>query len=256
MAAHRIAIVTALALLIAACGTTDGEDGTLSDSSGDVLVSAAASLTDAFTAIEAAFEREHPDIDVILNLGGSSALREQIIEGAPADVFASANAANMDAVVDEGVVVGEPQVFARNLLQIAVPAGNPAGISGLDDFSREDLLIGLCAEAVPCGVFARESLANAGVVASIDTNEPDVRALLTKIEAGELDAGITYVTDVASTGGTVVGIDIPPSVNVVAEYPIAVLSTAPNGAGAVKLVAFILSEDGRAVLAANGFGTP
>lgn len=256
MAGHRIAIVTALALLIAACGAKDGDDATLSDSSGDVLVSAAASLTDAFTAIEAAFEREHPDIDVILNLGGSSALREQIIEGAPVDVFASANVSNMAAVVDEGLVSGEPQVFARNLLQIAVPAGNPAEISGLEDFSREDLLIGLCAEAVPCGEFARESLDNAGVVATIDTNEPDVRALLTKIEAGELDAGITYVTDVASTGGSVVGIDIPASVNVVAEYPIAVLSTAPNSAAAAQFVAFILSDDGRTILAAGGFGTP
>lgn len=256
MDGHRIAIVAVLALLIAACDATDGDDATSSDSSGDVLVSAAASLTDVFTAIEAAFEREHPDLDVILNPGGSSALREQIIEGAPVDVFASANTGNMAAVVDEGLVSGEPQVFAHNSLQIAVPAGNPAGIMGLDDFSREDLLIGLCAEAVPCGEFAHESLDKAGVAAMIDTNEPDVRALLTKIEAGELDAGITYVTDVASTGGSVVGIDIPASVNVVAEYPIAVLSTAPNSTGAAKFVAFVLSDDGRAILAAGGFGTP
>jgi molybdate transport system substrate-binding protein len=256
MVRHRIAIVAALALLIAACGTTGGGDATQRGSSGEVLVSAAASLTDAFAAVEAAFERQSPDIDVVLNLGGSSALREQIIEGAPVDIFASANAANMAAVADAGLVAGEPEIFALNLLQIAVPAGNPAGITGLDDFEREDLLIGLCAEAVPCGVFARESLDNAGVVAAIDTNEPDVRALLTKIEAGELDAGITYVTDVASTGGSVVGIDIPSGVNVVAEYPIAVLSTALNSAGAAEFVAFILSDDGRNILAAAGFGTP
>ena len=161
---------------------------------GELLVSAAASLTDAFAEIESAFEEANPDVDVVLNLGSSSALREQILEGAPADVFASANTSNMDQVAEAGELSGEAEIFATNSLQIAVPTGNPGGVTGLEDFAREELLIGLCAEDVPCGDFGRQALAKAGVIPSIDTNEPDVRALLTKIEAGELDAGITYVT--------------------------------------------------------------
>ena len=256
MTQHRIAIVAALALVLAACGGAEATDSATSDPAGEVLVSAAASLTDAFSDIEAAFEAEHPEVDVILNLGGSSSLREQILEGAPVDVFASANASNMGRIADARLTSGPPQVFARNLLQIAVPVGNPAGITDLDDFSRTELLIGLCAEAVPCGALARQALENAGVVAAIDTNEPDVRALLTKVEVGELDAGITYVTDVDSSGGAVEGVDIPTDVNVAAEYPIATLLDAPNAGAAAAFVAFVLSEEGRTILVSHGFGTP
>lgn len=256
MAKHQIAIVAALALVIAACGSPRAENSTASDPAGELLVSAAASLTDAFGDVEAAFEAAHPEVDVLLNLGGSSSLREQILEGAPVDVFASANVSNMERVVDEGLVLGAPQVFARNVLQVAVPSGNPAGIAGLQDFDREELLIGLCAEAVPCGAFAREALENAEVIAAVDTNEPDVRALLTKIEAGELDAGITYVTDVASTGGSVEGVDIPVGFNVVAEYPIATLADARNAGAAAAFAAFVVSDEGRAILDSHGFATP
>lgn len=218
-----------------------------------VFVSAAASLTDAFTEIETAFERTQPDVDVLLNLGGSSTLREQILEGAPADVFASANTSNLDQVIDGVDDAGAPVIFARNLLQIAVPPGNPAGVTGLGDFDEEDLLIGLCAEPVPCGVFAREALHNAGIVPAVDTNEPDVRALLTKIEAGELDAGITYVTDVAATEGSAEGVDIPEQQNVIAEYPVAVVSQNPN---AVLFVDFVLSDEGQSILREYGFIAP
>jgi molybdate transport system substrate-binding protein len=223
---------------------------------GEVLVSAAASLTDAFGAIATAFDQSHPAVSVVLNLAGSSALREQILEGAPADVFASADTSNMDAVVEGDEVRGEPRVFAHNRLVIAVPKGNPAGITGLADFGRDDLLIGLCAADVPCGEFARRALANAGVTPKLDTNEPDVRALLTKIEAGELDAGITYVTDVASAKGTVDGIDIPQADNVVAVYPMAVLAHAPNPGGGRAFVAFVLSGPGQAILSEYGFASP
>jgi molybdate transport system substrate-binding protein len=235
--------------LLAACSGGD-------EVGGQVLVSAAASLTDAFGEIEVVFEEANPDVDVVLNLGPSSGLREQILEGAPADVFASANTSNMDQVAGAGEVDGEPRVFVTNLLQIAVPAGNPGGVAGLEDFARDDLLIGLCAEDAPCGQFAREALGNAGVTPAIDTNEPDVRALLTKVEAGELDAGITYVTDVISTGGGVEGVDIPDVDNVVAEYPIAVLTNASNKAGATAFVDFVLSEEGQAILREYGFASP
>jgi len=192
----------------------------------------------------------------VLNLAGSSALREQILEGAPADVFASANTSNMDQLAEAGEVARESQIFVRNLLQIAVPSGNPAGVTGLEDFGRDELLIGLCAEDVPCGDFAREALANAGVTPAIDTNEPDVRALLTKVEAGELDAGITYVTDVAPTDGAVDGVDIPEDVNVVADYRIAVLANAPNPDAASAFVDFVLSDEGQAILTKFGFAAP
>jgi molybdate transport system substrate-binding protein len=238
--------------LIMALAACDGSDA---PESSTVLVSAASSLSEAFADMESAFESTHPDIDVILNLAGSSSLREQILEGAPADVFASANMSNMDQVAEAGDIAGGSRIFARNSLQIAVPSGNPAGVTGLEDFAREDLLIGLCAEQVPCGEFARVALTRAGVTPAIDTNEPDVRSLLTKIEAGELDAGITYVTDVISATGSVDGIDIPDDVNVVAEYPIAMLTDATDPEAASAFVEFVLSDDGQAILGEHGFAS-
>ena len=221
-----------------------------------MLVSAAASLTDAFDEVEAAFESRHPAVDVVLNLAGSSTLREQILEGAPVDVFASASTSTMDEVRRAGGLAGQPEIFARNMLQIAVPAGNPARITGLEDFEDDALILGLCAAGVPCGDFARQALDEAGLRAAIDTNETDVRALLTKIEAGELDAGVTYVTDVASSGAMVDGVDIPSDQNVVADYLIAVLSGAPNPTGAGAFVEFVLSGEGEAILTEYGFTSP
>lgn len=251
-----MAVATALLVVPAACAGSDATgEGAESELDGEVLVSAAASLTNAFAAIEAEFESDNPEVDVMLNMGPSSGLREQILEGAPADVFASANTSNMDQVVEAGEVTDGPRIFVRNLLQIAVPAGNPADIRGLEDFARDDLLLGLCAESVPCGEFGRTALHNAGVTPAIDTNETDVRALLTKIEAGELDAGITYVTDVATTEG-VDGVDIADDVNVVAGYPIAVLASAPNPDAAGAFVDFVLSDEAWEILGSYGFAPP
>lgn len=256
MAGVRIGLVAgALVIALVSCGGADPGNSS-GDLEGEVRVSAAASLTDVLVEMEAAFEQVNPGVDVVLNLAGSSALREQILEGAPADVFASANMSNMQQLVEAGSVAGEPVVFATNSMQIAVPAGNPAGITGLDDFSREELLIGLCAETVPCGDFARTVLRNAAVSPAVDTNEPDVRALLTKLELGELDAGITYVTDVASAVGLVEGIDIPKANNVLAEYPIAVLAAAPNEAAAEVFVSFVTSDEAEAILVDHGFAVP
>ena len=248
MGGWRLSIGGLALAVIAACSGSHAE--------GQLLVSAAASLTDAFGEIESAFEETHQGVDVVLNLGASSALREQILEGAPADVFVSANGSNMDQVVQAGTVEGEAQTLVTNSLQIAVPEGNPAGVAGLEDFADEELLIGLCAEQVPCGEFGREALASAGVTPSIDTNEPDVRALLAKIEAGELDAGITYVTDVLSTEGSVDGIDIPDENNVMAEYPIAALAGGPYPDAAATFVEFVLAEEGQAILTSHGFASP
>jgi molybdate transport system substrate-binding protein len=250
---RRIMAAATLTSVVIGCAASDEPGRSLE---GEVLVSAAASLSDVFAEVETAFETANPGVDVLLNLGSSSSLREQILQGAPADVFASANTSNMDRVVAAAEVSGDPKIFARNLLQIAVPSGNPGHVTGLEDFADEELLIGLCAEDVPCGDFARVALKNAGVIPAIDTNELDVRALLTKIEAGELDAGITYVTDVLSTGGAVEGIDIPEDLNVVADYPIASLAHAPNPEAAAAFVAFVLSDEAQDILDNYGFSSP
>ena len=244
----RPAAALGLAVLTAAGCGGGGEDGT-------VLVSAAASLTDAFGAIETAFEQANPGVDVVLNLGASSALRDQILEGAPVDVYAGADTVTMDALVDAGAVSGEPAVFATNRMVIGVPAGNLAGVTGLGDLADPDLLVGLCAEGVPCGGFAARVLAAAGVEPEVDTREPNVRALLTKLAAGELDAGIVYVTDAAVDPG-VDAIAVPDEVNVLAEYPIAVVAAAPHRDRAGGFVAFVRSGEGRAILAGFGFGAP
>jgi molybdate transport system substrate-binding protein len=246
-----VVLTAALLLVAAACGDDQGEAGEETT----LTVFAAASLTDAFGELADAFEAANPGVEVELNLAGSSALREQILSGAPADVFASANESNMAAVVDEELAA-DPEVFALNELQIVVPAGNPAGVASLEDFADAELLIGLCAVEVPCGDFGRQALAAAGVDARPDTEEPDVRALLTKVAEGELDAGIVYRTDVTSAGDDVEGIDVPAAVNVVAEYPIATLTESSAAELAEAFVAFVLSEQGQAILENYGFGSP
>jgi molybdate transport system substrate-binding protein len=268
-ALRLLAVASVPALLVAACGGDDddaadtgsGNGATTTEApagasvEGDITVFAAASLTDAFDEVGDAFEAANPDAHVELNYGPSSGLREQILAGAPADVFASANTSNMDQLV-EGDAAEEPEDFATNLLEIAVPPDNPGHVTGLADFAKPDLLIGLCAEDVPCGEFGREALSNAGVTPEIDTNETDVRALLTKVESGDLDAGIVYVTDVQAAGDAVTGVEIPADDNVTATYPIATLTDSGNSEGAQAFVDFVLSDDGQEILASYGFDSP
>jgi len=262
-------LAVALVLATLACGGDDAGPAAAGDATtarddgggggpltGDLTVLAAASLTDAFADVEAAFEEANPGVGVEVSYDGSSALRDQILAGAPADVFASASGSVMDEVVDAGAVAGEPTPFATNLLEIAVPAGNPAGVEGLDAFGDEDLLVGLCAEEVPCGRFGREALANAGVTPAPDTDEPDVRSLLDKVASGEIDAGLVYRTDVLSAGDDVEGIGIPDDVNVEATYPIAALEGGEDREAAAAFVSFVAGDEGRAVLASYGFGPP
>jgi molybdate transport system substrate-binding protein len=213
---------------------------------------AAASLTDAFGEIEVAFEAANPDIDVQLNLAGSGALREQIVQGAPADIFASANAQIMQALVVADLAL-VPMGFASNELRIAVPTGNPGGVTSIDDLANSELLIGLCGAQAPCGQFARQALEQAGVDASVDTNEGDVRALLGKIEAGELDAGVVYASDIAASD-EVDEIELPRTTQVDIAYPIAILTESPNPHGAASFVSFVLSPEGQAILRIHGFG--
>jgi molybdate transport system substrate-binding protein len=238
----RLAAALTLVLLGACSGSASNQ----------LVVSAAASLTDAFGEIEIAFEAANPDIDVIVNTAGSPTLREQIIEGAPIDVFASANISVMDEVVAAGLTRQPPAVFARNALQVAVPLGNPAGVIGLADFGDADLLIGLCADPVPCGMLANQVLAEAGIVPEPDTREPDVRSLLTKVEAGELDAALVYATDVVGSD-EVEGIDTPIAT---ADYAIAVLADSQQASSAQAFVDFVMSPTGQQLLIDHGFVTP
>jgi len=244
--------LTLVPALVVACGGGDlgGEDG-----ADTVLVLAAASLTDAFTDLAAAFESANDGVTVELAFGGSSTLAAQIVEGAPAAVFASASSAEMEQVVEAGLA-DDPSTFATNRLEIVTTPGSRVTVSGLGDFAREELLVGLCAEAVPCGTLARRALDAAGVVPSIDTNEPDVRALLAKVAAGELDLGIVYHSDVVAAGDGVVGIEIPANHNVIATYPIVTLGAASDRVAARAFVDFVLSADGGEILQRHGFGAP
>lgn len=235
-----------LALALAACAP---------DSGPQLVVSAAASLDDAFAALESSFEAANPGVDVLVNVAASSTLSHQIIEGAPIDVFASADTTNMQRVVAAGMAAN-PVIFATNRLQVAVPAGNPGGVGGVVDLARDELHVGLCAAPVPCGGLTRRLLHRVGVVPAVDTHEPGVRALVTKIAAGELDAGVVYVTDVLAGGDAVEGVDIADEVNVVAEYPIAALADAPSPVLAEAFVEFVRSDEGRAILAGFGFASP
>lgn len=263
--AVAVALATALFVLGAGCGsddesnptTTGGPDGSDSGAvEGTVTVFAAASLTDVFTTLGEQFEQDNPGATVAFSFGPSSALVTQVLEGAPADVVATAAVSTMDDLVAGDVVDGDPVAFGTNPLELAVPAGNPGGVTELADLADDELLVGLCAEEVPCGRFAREALTGAGVEPSIDSDEQDVRALLTKLEAGELDVGIVYRTDVAADGDAVEGIAIPADQNVTATYPIAGVGEAPNAEGGRAFVDFVLSGDGLAALADAGFGPP
>jgi molybdate transport system substrate-binding protein len=222
---------------------------------GTVTVLAAASLTETFDALAAEFEHAHPGVDIVLSYGGSSGLAAQITEGVPADVFASANESTMQTVVDAGDAA-DPEIFTTNTLEIAVPAGNPAGVTGLTDLADADLAIALCDPAVPCGSAAQTLFESAGITPAPDTLEEDVKAVLTKIELGEADAGLVYRTDVAAAGDTVEGIEVPEAADVINRYPIAVLSGAPNPVAAQAWVDFVLSDAGQDALAAAGFVAP
>ena len=256
---HRAALLIAGAAIAAAalggCSAPAPTEQTPSADAltGTVTVFAAASLTETFDSLATTFEAEHPGVDVVLSYGGSSALATQITEGAPADVFAAANESTMSTVVDAGDA-SDPTIFTSNVLEIAVPAGNPAGITGLADFADPDLAIAICDAQVPCGSAAQALFDSAGVTAKPDTLEEDVKAVLTKVELGEADAGLVYKTDVQAAGDKVEGIEVPEAAKVINEYPIVALTDAPNPDAAAAWVDFILSDEGQAALTAAGFG--
>jgi len=261
-------IVTTIAtagLLLAGCGATSTTAGSSTQPStsasspepvsGTVNVFAAASLREAFTALGKQFEAAHPGTKVVLNFGPSSGLATQITAGAPADVFASASVKNMDQVVTTGDAAS-PTAFASNVMEIVVPTRNPAAITALSDLARPGVKVALCQPAVPCGVTAAKVFTNARLTVTPVTQEVDVKAVLTKVSLGEVDAGVVYVTDVRAAGAKVRGIVIPADVNASTRYPIATLTKAPNKATAEAFTAFVLSADGASILTADGFAKP
>jgi molybdate transport system substrate-binding protein len=241
---------------MAAPTTTQAPTTTTTPVSGDITVLAAASLTAAYTEIGDAFKTEHPDANVVFSFDASSALVTQINEGAPADVFASADEANMKKLTDAGGNAGEPQIFATNSLQIIVGAGNPKGITGVADLAKPDLLYVTCAPEVPIGKYAAQVLTAANVNVTPVSFEQNVKGIVTKVTAGEADAGIVYKTDVIAAGSAAEGVDIPAGINVTATYPIVAAKKAPNPAGAQAFVHFVLSDQGRQILASYGFAAP
>lgn len=223
---------------------------------GPVVVFAAASLKDTFTTLAAAFEAAHPGARIVASFGGSDTLAAQIVSGAPVDVFASADTSTMAAVTKAGDTQGEPQVFARNALEIAVPAANPKRVAGLSDVAKPGVKLALCASTVPCGSAAAKAFAAAHVTPHPVTLEQDVTSVLTKVELGEVDAGVVYQTDVKSAGSKVLGVNFAQAAAAVNSYPIAVVTTRRSRAAAAAFVAYVLSPAGRAVLRAAGFLQP
>ena len=223
---------------------------------GQVVVLAAASLTETFDALAAEFEAENPGVDIVISYGGSSALAEQIIGGAPAAIFAAASTDTMQSVVDAGLTLGEPVVFARNLLGIAVPPGNPGRIMGLDDLADPAKTIALCAPEVPCGAAAVQAFERAGLTPAPDTLEPDVKSVLTKVKLGEVDAGLVYRTDVLAAGDEVEGIELTDDQQVATDDVIVALDPAGSSAAAQAFLAFLLSDHARQVFIDAGFEAP
>jgi molybdate transport system substrate-binding protein len=251
------AAVALAAALTAGCGGSDpasGQTGDPDELTGELVVFAAASLTESFTQIGDDFETANPGVTVAFSFAGSATLAQQINQGAPADVFASASPANMQTATDAGDG-GTPTTFARNRLVIAVPAGNPGGVAGLADLADPDVKVALCAEQVPCGAAARTALEAAGVEITPVTLERDVRATLSKLTLGEVDAALVYRTDVAGASG-VEGIEFPESANAINDCPIVVLAGARNQPAGQAFVDHVLAGEGQAVLAAAGFQPP
>ena len=261
-----VLVTLAAAGVTAACGSSStGSSSAPSSSasasasgaavSGTVKVLAAASLTEAFTTLGKQFEAAHPGTTVKFSFAASSALALQITQGGEVDVFASASPKNMQQVVKAGDATTSTN-FVKNVMEVAVPPSNPAGVTSVNDLAKSSVKVALCQPQVPCGATAQQVFKNAMITVTPVTLEADVKSTLAKVETDEVDAGVVYVTDVLSAGTKVKGVVIPADVNASTEYPIAALTKAPNAAGAEAFVAYVLSPAGQQVLTADGFEKP
>ncbi len=239
--------LAATALLLAGCAA--GEDTASGDEA--VTVLAAASLTAPFTELAERYMADHPGTEVRLSFGSSTTLAQQVAQGAPADLLATAGTGPLDLLGD--VQPSETLTIARNTLEIATPPGNPGGVGGLEDLASTDLDVVLCAATVPCGKAADEVLARAGVAAHVVSREVDVAATLAKVRLGEADAAVVYHSDVASAAGAVEGVEIPAADNTTLAYPLALLGESP---AAAAFAAYVAGPEGTGVLTAAGFLAP
>jgi molybdate transport system substrate-binding protein len=265
MRAKLLAAVALTAVLASAAGCGGGDDAASTPSggsssaagaSGPITVLAAASLTESFNQIGKDFEAANPGAKVTFSYGGSSGLAQQITSGAPADVFAAASPATMKTVTDAGDAAGTPTTFVQNQLVIAVPKGNPKSITSLAALAKSDVKVALCAEQVPCGVAAKKALAAANVKVTPVTLEQDVKAALSKVKLGEVDAALVYRTDAKAASADVDGIEFPESAQAINDYPIVALKNAPNATGAAAFVAYVESAAAQKVLTDAGFQQP
>lgn len=256
-------LVLTLALTLGGCapagqqgspGQEGADDAGASRVTGTLTVFAAASLKAAFTDVAVKFEAANPGTDVRLSFAGSADLVTQISQGAPADVFASADTRNMDTLKAEGLVDGEPRDFATNTLTIVVPPGNPAGVTGFQDLAKDGIKVVACASQVPCGAAAQSLEQETGTMLSPASEETSVTDVMGKVTSGEADAGLVYITDVKTAGAKVEEIAFPEAANAVNTYPIAGVKGARNKPAADAFVEFVLSADGQAALASAGFG--
>jgi len=247
-------LIAAVAITAAGCGS--GNDDKASTKSETLTVYAAASLTGAFTDLGAKFEADHPGVKVTFSFGGSLDLVTQIQQGAPADVFASADSKNMDKLTAEGLQGGTPADFASNTLEIVTPPDNPAGVDSLDDLAKKGVDVVLCAPEVPCGSAAQKVEQSAHLTIKPVSEEQSVKDVLAKVVAGEADAGLVYVTDVKAAGDTVHGVTFPEAASAVNTYPIAVLKDSDHDTLAKAFVALVLGAVGQQVLADAGFAKP
>src|SRR5918992_804312 len=247
------AVLALAALLLAACGGGDEPAGGSAAPPAEIRGFAAASLTAAFNELGPRFTAANGGTRVTFNFAGSQALATQIRQGAPADVFASADVPNMDKVED---LVGDPRVFASNRLAIVVEQGNPKGVRTLDDLASSDLKVVLAAPDVPAGKYAAQVLERAGVTVKPVSQEDNVKSVVTKVSLGEADAGIVYVTDVTAGGDRVEGVEIPTEQNVTASYPIATVTASEAQDEARAFVDLVRSAEGQQVLKRHGFLPP
>jgi molybdate transport system substrate-binding protein len=249
-----VSLVCLIPLIAGACGD-DGDAPAASGDElrGDVTVFAAASLTEAFTDAERDLEADHHGLSITFNFAGSQALVQQILQGAPADIVATADTETMQQLADAGRLDGAPAVLIHNTLAIAVAPGNPEGIRGLADLARPDLVVVLADPSVPAGRYAANALRLAGVRVTPRSLELDVKAALAKVTLGEADAAIVYRTDARAARGKAEEVAIPDAVNQFVSYPIAVVKGAPHPAAALALVQELTAGAGRRALLARGF---
>lgn len=259
--ATRLGAGLILAVVLAACGsdssgTSGSSDTTDADAAASeqttVTVLAAASLTEAFTSLAEDYEAEHDGVTIALSFGSSTTLAQQIAEGAEADIYASAGRGALDHLPENYAADGGEELIAHNVLEIAVPPGNPAGITGLTDFARADIDTVLCTETVPCGRAADEAFTKAGITPTPASREIDVKATLAKVALEEADAAIVYKSDVV-TAGEIEGVEIPDAENVVMDYPLIWFNTDPHTTGFAE---FVAGEQGRQALTDAGFTLP